>query len=87
MPPTPARRASSRVTTSGTKLRAMPTVPTPQCAKKHSGPRLPLAAFQRRLEDIELATVSVVRDLQMDVEGDPGVPSTTALRQARKAIR
>jgi hypothetical protein len=56
-------------------------------AKKHSGHRLPRAAFQRRLEDIELGTVSAVRALQMDVEGDPGVPSTTILRKARKAIR
>jgi hypothetical protein len=44
------------------------------------------AGIQRRLEDIELATVSAVRALQMDVDGDPGVPSATVLRKARLAI-
>jgi len=48
---------------------------------------LPRADIQRRLEDIELATVSAVRALQMDVDGDPGVPSAAVLRKARLAIR
>jgi DNA-directed RNA polymerase subunit K/omega len=45
------------------------------------------ADLQRRLDELELATVSAVRALQMDVEGDPGVPSATVLRKARQAIR
>ena len=48
---------------------------------------LPRADIQRRLEDIELATVSAVRALQMDIDGDLGVPSATVLRKARLAIR
>jgi hypothetical protein len=48
---------------------------------------LPRADIQRRLEDIELATVSAVRALQMDMDGDSGVPSATVLRKARLAIR
>jgi hypothetical protein len=56
-------------------------------AKRHSGHGLPRAALQRRPEDIELATFSAVRALQMDVDGDPGVPSAAVLRKARLAIR
>ncbi len=56
-------------------------------AKKTRGRRLPRADIQRRLEDIELATVSAVRALQMDVDADPGVPSATVLRKARLVIR
>jgi hypothetical protein len=65
----------------------MTAVLTSHAAKKHSGRGLPRAALQRRLEDIELATVSAVRALQMDVDGDQGVPSATVLRKARQAIR
>jgi len=56
-------------------------------AKKHLGRGLPRADLQRRLESIELATVSSIRALQMDVDGDAGVPSATVLRKARQAIR
>lgn len=55
--------------------------------KKHSASRLPRADLQRRLEDIELATVSAVRALQMDVDGDEGIHSAAVLRKARQAIR
>jgi hypothetical protein len=65
----------------------MPTVLASRATKKHTGRGLPRAALQRRLEDIELATVSAVRALQMDVDGDQGVPSATVLRKARQAIR
>jgi|HubBroStandDraft_1064217.scaffolds.fasta_scaffold1604297_2 hypothetical protein len=65
----------------------MPTVLASRATKKHPGRGLPRAALQRRLEDIELATVSAVRALQMDVDGDQGVPSATVLRKARQAIR
>ena len=65
----------------------MPTTVASPAAKKHPGRGLPRADIQRRLEDIELATVSAVRALQMDVDGDPGVPSATVLRKARQAIR
>ena len=43
--------------------------------------------IQRRLEQIELATVSSLRALQMDIEGDAGVPSPVVLRKARAALR
>lgn len=65
----------------------MATVLASKSSKKHSGRGLPRADIQRRLEDIELATVSAVRALQMDVDGDPGVPSATVLRKARLVIR
>lgn len=65
----------------------MPTVLASRAAKKHSVHRMPHAALQRRLEDIEVATVSAVRALQMDLDGDLVIPSTTILRKARKAIR
>jgi hypothetical protein len=55
--------------------------------KKRVGQVLREIELQRRLEDIELATVSAVRALQMDVAGDEGVPSATVLRKARQAIR
>jgi hypothetical protein len=55
--------------------------------KKRAGQALREVELQRRLEDIELATVSAVRALQMDVAGDEGVPSATVLRKARQAIR
>jgi hypothetical protein len=65
----------------------MPITAAARPAKKPHGRGLPRADIQRRLEDIELATVSAVRALQMDVDGDPGVPSATVLRKARLAIR
>jgi hypothetical protein len=55
--------------------------------KKPRGRGRPRADIQLRLEDIELATVSAVRALQMDIDGDLGVPSATVLRKARLAIR
>lgn len=45
------------------------------------------AEIRRRLEQIELATVSSLRSLQMDVDGDEGVPSTEVLKKARAALR
>jgi len=65
----------------------MPITAATRPVKKPNGRGLPRADIQRRLEDIELATVSAVRALQMDVDGDPGVPSATVLRKARLAIR
>ena len=65
----------------------MPTTVRTRVLKKPLGRGLPRADLQRRLEDIELVTVSAVRALQMDVNGDSGVPSATVLRKARQAIR
>jgi len=65
----------------------MPIAHAARTAKKPLGRGLPRADLQRRLEGIELATVSAIRALQMDVDGDPGVPSATVLRRARQAIR
>ena len=44
------------------------------------------AEIQRRLEQIELATVSSLRTLQMDIEGDKGVPSALVLKRTRNAL-
>lgn len=52
-----------------------------------SVPRLASAEIHSRLEQIELATVSSLRALQMDIEGDEGVPSSEVLRKARLALR
>jgi hypothetical protein len=43
--------------------------------------------IQRRLEQIELATVSSLRALQMDIEGEVGAPSSAVLKKARAALR
>ena len=43
--------------------------------------------IQKRLEPIELATVSTFRALQMDIDGDAGVPAADVLRKARLAVR
>ncbi len=40
-----------------------------------------------RLEKIELATVSALRALQMDLDGDEGTPSATVLKRARAGLR
>jgi hypothetical protein len=45
------------------------------------------SAIRQRLVDIELATVSALRALQMDIEGDAGTPSATVLKRARAALR
>jgi hypothetical protein len=45
------------------------------------------AEIHDRLAQIELATVSSLRALQMDIEGDDGVPSTEVLKKARQALR
>ena len=65
----------------------MPTLPASRAAKKCSGRGLPRAEIQRRLEEIELASVSAVRALEMEVDADRGVPSAAVLRKARLAIR
>lgn len=45
------------------------------------------AEIRSRLEQIELATVSSLRALQMDIDGDEGTPSAVVLRKARAALR
>jgi hypothetical protein len=50
-------------------------------------PKLAGLAIQERLVQIELATVSSLRALQMDIDGDKGVPSATVLKRARAALR
>lgn len=49
--------------------------------------RLANAEINSRLEQIELATVSSLRALQMDIEGDEGVPSAEVLKKARQSLR
>lgn len=68
-------------------------MPNPAAAKRHpAGSRsrvskLRAPEIQRRLEAIELATVSSLRALQMDLDGDEGAPSPTVLKRARAALR
>ncbi len=56
-------------------------------SRRGSSPKLAHADIRTRLEQIELATVSSLRALQMDIDGDPGVPSAVALKKARAALR
>ena len=66
----------------------MPTATRSPTPKTRAGrAKLATADIQRRLEQIELATVSSLRALQMDIEGDAGVPSALALKRARAALR
>ena len=52
-----------------------------------AGRKLAGAEIQNRLEQIELATVSSLRSLQMDIEGDEGTPSAIVLKRVRAALR
>jgi len=57
-----------------------------------SGPRntktkLAGQAIQQRLIQLELATVSALRALQMDIDGDAGKPSAAVLKRARAALK
>ncbi|MFA6287054.1 MAG: hypothetical protein WC661_06665 [Opitutaceae bacterium] len=61
------------------------TVPSKSSARPAKS-KLPGRELQSRLTQIELATVSSLRALQMDIEGDAGVPSTTVLKRARAAF-
>ncbi len=45
------------------------------------------AEITRRLVDRDLAQTSALRDLEMDVNGESGIPSKTVLADARRAIR
>ena len=45
------------------------------------------AEIRSRLEQIELATVSSLRALQMDIDGDEGTPSATVIKRARAGLR
>jgi hypothetical protein len=45
------------------------------------------AEIHDRLTQMELATVSSLRALQMDIDGDEGVPSAEVLEEARQALR
>ncbi len=55
--------------------------------RRQRHPKLADGEIQRRLGQIELATVSSLRALQMDIDGDAGVPSADVLRKARLAVR
>jgi hypothetical protein len=55
--------------------------------RKGRGRKMAGTEIQSRLEQIELATVSSLRALQMDIQGDRGTPSTLVLRKARAALR
>ena len=52
-----------------------------------AGRKLADAEIRGRLEQIELATVSALRALQIDIDGNEGVPSATVIKRARAGLR
>ena len=44
------------------------------------------AEIARRLVDLDVAQTSALRDLEMDVNGDRGIPSKSVLADARRVI-
>ena len=56
-------------------------------SRRAASPKLAATDIRHRLEQIELATVSSLRALQMDIDGDAGVPSAIVLKKARAALR
>jgi len=66
---------------------AVASKPAPSRAHRPAGRKLAGAEIQSRLEQIELATVSALRALQMDIDGDTGTPSAAVLRKARAAVK
>lgn len=65
----------------------MPTSPAAKRAPRTVKTKLAGPAIQQRLVQIELATVSALRALQMDIDGDDGTPSATVLKRARAALK
>ncbi len=65
----------------------MPTTLPSKSSARPAKSKLPGWEIQSRLTQIELATVSSLRALQMDIEGETGVPSATVLKRARAALR
>ncbi len=65
----------------------MSTLIAAKRASRIAKPKLAGPAIQQRLVQIELATVSALRALQMDIDGDAGTPSATVLRRARAALK
>ena len=67
----------------------MPSVATKLTVSRRTSRvrKLAGAEIRSRLEQIELATVSSLRSLQMDIDGDEGTPSAAVLRKARAALR
>ena len=66
---------------------AIVTKPAIRRSRQPALPKLASADIRGRLEQIELATMSSLRALQMDIEGDAGVPSAVVLKKARAALR
>lgn len=66
---------------------AVASKPAPSRGHRPAGRKLAGAEIRGRLEQIELATVSALRALQMDIEGDGGTPSAEVLRKARASLR
>lgn len=65
----------------------MPSVPASKKSPRSKTPKMAGREIQQRLTQIELATVSSLRALQMDIDGDPGVASSTVLKRARAALK
>jgi hypothetical protein len=65
----------------------MPTALVSQTTPRSAKSKLAGREIQKRLTQIELATVSSLRALQMDIEGDAGVPSATVLKRGRASLR
>ncbi|MDP3179543.1 MAG: hypothetical protein Q8M76_16655, partial [Spirochaetaceae bacterium] len=63
------------------------TTPALRPRARSASPKLANRDIGHRLEQIELATVSSLRALQMDIDGDAGVSSSVVLKKARAALR
>ena len=63
------------------------TKPAGRRSRRERSPKLANKDIQSRLEQIELATVSSLRALQMDIDGDVGVASASVLKKARASLR
>lgn len=59
----------------------------PKSSPRLNKQKLAGSEIQRRLTQIELATVSALRALQMDIDRDDGMASATVLKKARAALR
>ena len=66
---------------------AVSSKPVPPRSQRTAGRKLAGAEIRGRLVQIELATVSALRALQMDIDGDAGTPSAAVLRKARVALK
>jgi len=66
---------------------AVASKPASSRGHRAAGRKLADAEIRGRLQQIELATVSALRALQMDIDGDEGTSSATVIKRARAGLR